>query len=515
MGMIPRADWAAIKGRLTRTPALRVQSSDRRSIHAALKLLADHYPDARPFAHVLPVSTMQWSSVVIGRNGSHVAFVDVEQANALSLLLSRGFWLEMPIFSYVEFMIRAAEACYDDGDLPLAAALSERANARLREYCRHHDSGIFVPRPSVFDPILLDIMESRVVLGFIVGHELGHLLQQVGNPGVSPLFDWVAARYDQTDTDAGEEFSRMRFLGQEIVQKFDRDGKADGYVIQGTKMAPLFQAMRTQQIKEVQSDALGVIVASEAAMAAGIPVETMFGLFLTTLENTEMLMVLRRMLPRLPRGEKRAAIPLENTSLVARQFMFVRLARGLKDGSAPAPEPVLRYWSALPESGLTYFETLIDNGRLEQLGLRSAIMVRGGIELALQGHLAQQASAEDLIQRLGWAAGSLIVAQAHLSYPEEQYRVECSFDWNPESDSDGLLYGYGSAIRDICALASSERRSRSAVRRADVRRDGTDAAFIEFLRSARAQVFRRTLNPGWASGFEHLLRDPVVDSLAH
>ncbi len=507
-GVVPRSDWAAIKAGFRRTPALRVHARDRRSIHRLLALLDEHYPAARAFAHLLPVSTMQWSSVVLGRSGAHVAFVDIEQANALSLLLSRGFWSEMPIFSYAEFMIRAAEAYYDDGDLPLAAALSERVNARLRDYCRHCDSGPIVPRPMAFDPLLIDILDANVLLGFIAGHELGHLLQQAGNPGVAPLFDWMAAGYKETHLDRNGEVPRERFLGPEIVQKFDGDGKADGYAIQGTKMAHLIPVMWGQQTKEIQSDALGVIVASAAAIAAGIPVGVLFGVFLAALENTEMLMVLRRILPRLPRGEKRAAIPLENTGLVARQFMFIRLARGLKDGSAPAPEPILRYWSALPEDSLVHFETLIDNGRLEQLGLRSTIMVRGGIELSLQGRLGEQPSPEDLVQKLGLAAGSLIFAQAHLGFPEESFKIESSFDWTPNAGADGVLYGFAGAVRDICALASSEMRAPSSIRRADIKRDGTDAAFIEFLRSARTQIFRRALNPSWASGFERLLRAP-------
>lgn len=503
--VIPRSDWAAIKAGFRRTPALRVHSRDRRSIHHALALLDQHYPAARRFAHLLPVSTMQWSSVVLGRNGSNVAFIDVEQANALSLLLSRGFWREMPIFSYAEFMIRAGEAFYDDGDLPLAASMSERVNARLRDYCCHCGSGSIVPRPKAFDPILTDILDANILLGFITGHELGHLLQQVGNPDVAPLFAWVAAGYQDAHTDTNGEVPRERFLGPEIVQKFNDDGRADGYAIQGTKLAQLFPAMWEHQTREVQCDALGVIVASAAAIAAYIPVDVLFGIFFATLENTEMLMILRRVLPRLPRGEKRAAIPLENTGLVARQLMFVRLARGLKEGSAPAPAPVLRYWSTLSEEGLAHYEALVANGRLEQLGLRSTIMVRGGIELALQGRLGEQPSPEDLVRKLGILAGSLIFAQAHLGFPEAGFEIERSFDWTPNSGMDGVLNGFASAIRDICELAASERRAPSSIRRADIKRDGTDAGFIEFLRSARTQIFRMQLNENWASGFEHLL----------
>ncbi|QEX18000.1 hypothetical protein FRZ44_33040 [Hypericibacter terrae] len=455
---------------------------------------------------------MQWSSVVLGRNGTHIAFVDVEQANALSFLMARGLWAEMPIFSYAEFMIRGAEALYDDGDLLLAAALSERANARLREYCRYCESGSIILRPKAVDPVLLELMEANVLLSFIIGHELGHLLQQVGNAGVVALFDWVVARYDESHLDKSGQIARERFLGPEIVQKFDSDGTAAGYAVQGTKLARLMPGMRGQQIKEVQSDALGVIMSSAASIAAGIRVEILFGIFLAVLENTEMLMVLRRLLPRLPRGEKRAAIPLENTSLIARQFLFLRLVRGLKDGSVPVPVNILHYWSTLPEETLKHFETLIDDGRLEQIGLRSGIMVRGSIELALQGSLGKAPVTADLVEKLGMVAGNLIVASAHLGYPEATYMVERSFGWTPSDDNDGVLYGFASAVRDICDLAASEKRPRQSLRRADILRNGEDARFVEFLRSVRTQVSLNRLNPEWASRFEHLLREPIAAS---
>lgn len=45
-------------------------------------------------------------------------------------------------------------------------------------------------------------------------------------------------------------------------------------------------------------------------------------------------------------------------------------------------------------------------------------------------------------------------------------------------------------------------------------RDGSDAAFVEFLRSTRSQVFRTEINPNWIAGFEEMrdrAHDAVVD----
>lgn len=449
---------------------------------------------------------MQWSSVVLGHNDAHIAFVDVEQANALSFLMLREFWAELPIFSYAEFMIRAAEAVYDDGDLPLAAALTERVNARLRQYCRQRESGSIILRPKAFDLAPVDLLQARIPLSFIAGHELGHLLQRAGNAGIQPLFDWIVARYDENHVDKSGQIARERFLGPEIIQKFDVKGNADGYAIQTTKFAHLFTEMRSQLTKEIQADALGVIVASGASKSAGISVALLFRMLVVMLENTEMLMILRRVLTRLPRGERRAAVPLENTSLTGRLCLFIRLARGLKDGSAPAPAHILRYWSTLPEKLLEHFEAQIDNGRLEQASLRSGIMVRGGIELALQGQLGKATDAADLVERLGIMAGNLIVATAHRNFPESIYTVEHSFGWTPDESIDGVQYGFAGAVRDICELTASETRPWQSLRRAEILHDGKDAKFVEFLRSARTQIVSNQLDPEWASGFEHLLR---------
>jgi hypothetical protein len=112
--VIPRASWRAIKDRLGRRQAFIATTVDRAAIRTVIRNAHRHYAIARA-GDVLPISTMQWSSVMMHHDGSHIALVDVEQANAVSFLFARMAWLEHPIFSYIEFMIRAAETFYDDG----------------------------------------------------------------------------------------------------------------------------------------------------------------------------------------------------------------------------------------------------------------------------------------------------------------------------------------------------------------------------------------------------------------
>ncbi|MER9971159.1 hypothetical protein [Mesorhizobium sp. M0060] len=60
-------------------------------------------------------------------------------------------------------------------------------------------------------------------------------------------------------------------------------------------------AMISRLISEIQADGLGLLAASDAAIEANIPADTLFRILFMALEYTEMLMMLRRLLPRLPR----------------------------------------------------------------------------------------------------------------------------------------------------------------------------------------------------------------------
>lgn len=507
--MIPRQAWQAIKKRLGRTPAGRVTAAHRAALHRLRAFIAINYPQIIDHINLVPISTMQWSSVVMSHEGAHVAFIDIEQANALELLLIRGFWGERPIISHVEFLIRAAEALYDDGDLPLAAAMTERANERLAAYSATQGAGTVIPRPKYFDEELLAIIDARLLLSFITGHEIAHILQQTENVPPFEMFAWIADRYQELRFDkSGDGPARERFLFPEILQKFDDLGQPNGIATLGMKMVGRMPAMVARLTGEVQADGLGLVVSSSAAIKAKISADTLFRILCMTLEYTEMLIMLRRLLPRLPRGMRRAAIAHEGTNLFARQMMLVRLVRGIRDGETPVPEPIRAFWNTFDSVALEHFETLGRDGRLEQHSLRSAVVARGGIEVGLNGTLAQHVTAAERIKKLGPAAGGLIVGEAHRGFDEAYFLAEKHFDWNGKGEVDPVLMGFAHAFQDMSELAATEMRGKEQFSRASVLRDGNDEAFVEFLRSARSQIFRMEMNPDWKDGFEGMLRLP-------
>ncbi|MER8833176.1 hypothetical protein [Mesorhizobium sp. M0909] len=387
--------------------------------------------------------------------------------------------------------------------------MTERANARLAAYSADQGAGNVVPRPKYFDEQLVAILEAQLLLSFIAGHEVAHILQQVEDAPSFEMFAWIANRYQELRFDnSGDGPKRERFLLPETLQKFDDNGRPNGVATLGSKMGRRMHAMISRLISEIQADGLGLLAASDAAIEANIPADTLFRILFMALEYTEMLMMLRRLLPRLPRGMKRAAIAYEGTNLFARQLMLVRLVRGIRDGETLVPKPIRAFWKSFDPAVLKHYETLGREGRLEQYGLRSAVAARGGIEVGLFGALGQHVPAAERIKKLGpLLAGGLIVAEAHRGFDEAYYRADEHFAWGgAEAEADPVLMGFAHALQDMAELVATETRPKHYFSRASVLRDGSDAAFVEFLRSTRSQVFRTEINPNWMAGFEEMLR---------
>ncbi|CDX14103.1 hypothetical protein MPLDJ20_100051 [Mesorhizobium plurifarium] len=507
--MIPRPAWQIIKQRLGRTPAGSVAAAHRAALHRLRGFIANHYPWMLDHFALVPISTMQWSSVVMGYGDSHVAFIDIEQANALELLLLRGFWGERPIISHVEYLIRAAEAFYDDGDLVLAAAVTERANARLAAYSADQGAGTFIPRPKYYDEQLVAILQAQLLLSFIAGHEVAHILQQAEDASSLTLFAWIGNRYQELRFDRSRDGPpRERFLLPETLQKFDDFGQPNGVATLGTKMGLRMHAMIERLTGELQADGFGLLAASHAAIETHISADTVFRVLFMALEYTEMLMMLRRLLPRLPRGMKRAAIAHEGPFLFARHMMLVRLVRGVREGEVSVPKSIRAFWRSLDPAVLRNYEILGSEGKLEQYSLRSAVAARGGIEVGLAGSLGKHVPAAERVEKLGpLVAGGLIVAEAHRGFGEAYFRAEEHFDWGgAEGEPDPVLLGFAHALQDMAELAATETRPKHHFTRASVLRNGSDSAFVEFLRSTRSQVFRMAINPDWMAGFEAMLR---------
>jgi hypothetical protein len=165
---------------------------------------------------------------------------------------------------------------------------------------------------------------------------------------------------------------------------------------------------------------------------------------------------------------------------------------------------VLRYWADLPQYSIAAMQAAAGDGRLEALAMRTGILCRGGIEMGLNRALGPLLN--EGYRDLGPFAGNLSLAYAHRHVPESFFRIEDSFDWEPDGQaSDAVAYGFAAAIRDITEVCASETRPRWSLGRCDILREGSDEAFIELLRSSRSQAVEGEPDVWWG-GFDSVLR---------
>ena len=462
--------------------------------------------------NLLPISSMQAASAVVTVGGHSTAVVDVEQANAIEFLLARSLWQEMPLFSYVEFMIRAAEAAYDADDLAFAYRVSQTANARLQMHVITNGEYPYFPRPLVLNTVLIDVLQGGVTLSFIAAHECGHVLQRLSAHPFEDLFRLVEEAYRRTSSEPNRHMADgrvMRYFKPETVMKF-RDGEYAGDATLGMKGYQFQGDREREKIAESQADAIGTLAATRAAMDAGVPASYLFVVLLTVLEAAEYFTTLRRTVPALPRGTRSGSVPFRPTDLLVRQSMLLSFIEAIRDGSVEAEEPIVSYWKAFDGDRLAFWRQLDGDVRLEQIANRPTVLARGGVHMGLQGELPPAPSEEDVAERYGPLAGAIFFNLAHLSAPSSAFRIEETFDWHPSTGMDGVANGFGAAMRDLTELSAKMPPAIDGVGGASVIRDGSDADFIELLRSARSQVRRREVNENWHDGFDSLF-GPFVE----
>lgn len=505
--MIPRDKWVLLKRSLRRRRrAFDVSSNHRASLRRMLGMFGDREQREAMGLKLLPISSMQAASAVVTVGGHSMAVVDVEQANAIEFLLTRSLWREMPLFSYIEFMIRAAESAYDADDLEFAYRISQVANARLKMHVFVKGEHPIFPRPMIPDGTLVEVLQGDVVLSFIAAHECGHLLHRQDIHGFSRLFDFIEEAYRQTSIEPSRHAPGgrvMRYFKPESVMKF-RDGVYDGDASLGIKARQFMDAREQEQIAEAQADAVGALAATYAAIDAGVPVSYLFLVLHTVLDAAEYFTTLRRTVPALPRGTRSGAIPFRPTDLLVRKSALLSLIGAIRNGSIGVDESIASYWAELNDQQFAYWQELDDEGRLEQIALRPTVLARGGVHTGLQGELPPPLSKEEVVSGYGPLAGTVLFNLAHLSAPSSAFCIEETLDWRPDTGMDGVANGFGAALRDLADLSAKMPPERGGFGVKDVMRDGSDADFVEVLRSARSQVRRRKVDENWHGGFEAL-----------
>jgi len=487
-----------VKSLFRRKVAEPVSLGDRNQVRSTVSYLREVFYLRQQDANVLPVSTLEWSSTSLSFGSKKLALVDVEQANAVSFLLAKSFLYERPIFAYNEFMIRASEFFYSTGQLGASLLIAKKANDKLREYTRSHNFFPHITRPIAPNNAAFEALSSGMVLAFVTGHEVGHLTSN-DSETLEEISEWVKSTYERNETEPGKynEAQHVRFLKPESVQKFDADGNFAGDIILGIKFRDRWDYLKSLQIGEAFSDVLGLVALTKVAIDSNIEADTAASTVLELLEFTEMLMSLKRLLPRLPIRGVATNVPYESTSLGFRRFMFVEVIEAMRKRLLPVPEIISAYWNTMSEVGLKDLSEKNQSGELYSVSNRTVHIARGALLVSSFGHMPEAPTEELIIEQYGPLAGNGFFLASCQKIPEIWFRINCHSDWTPKPENETVPVGYASAICDLANIVKKGTKTEAA--EAVVKRQSSldHSAILELIRHPRKQVFQRRLIGRW------------------
>lgn len=487
-----------VKSLFRRKVAQRVLLDDRNQVRSTASYLRETFHLQQQDVHVLPVSTLEWSSTSLSFGSKKLALVDVEQANAVSFLLAKSFLYERPIFAYTEFMIRASEFFYSTGQLGASLLIAKKANDKLREYSRSHKFFPNITRPMAPNNAAFEALTSGMVLAFVTGHEVGHLTSN-DSGSLEEISKWVKSTYERNETEPGRfnEAQHVRFLKPESVQKFDANGFFAGDILLGIKFRDRWDHLKSLQVGEAFSDVLGLVALTKSAIDSNVEADTAASTVLELLEFTEMLMSLKRLLPRLPIRGVATNVPYESTSLGFRRFMFVEAIKAMRKRMLPVPEVVSAYWDTISEIGLHDLNEKNQSGDLQSVSNRTVHIARGALLVSSFGHMPEAPTEELIMEKYGPMAGNGFFLASCQKIPEVWFRINRHHDWTPKLENETVPVGYASAICDLANVV--KKRTNTEAAEAVVKRQTNldHSAILELIRHPRTQIFHRRLIGRW------------------
>lgn len=487
-----------IKSLFRRKVARPVVLDDRKQVRSTVSYLREAFHLRQQDVRVLPVSTLEWSSTCWSVGSKKLALVDVEQANAVSFLLAKSVLYERPIFAYTEFMTRASEFFYSTGHLGTSLLIAKKANDRLRDYTRSHKYFPSITRPIASSNAAFEAITSGMVLAFVTGHEIGHLTSS-DSGALKEIFEWIESTYENNETEPGRfnGAQHLRFHKPETVQKFDADGSFCGDIALSIKFRGRRDRLKSLQKGEAFSDVLGLVALTKVAIDSNVGADTAAFIVIEMLEFTEMLMALKRLLPRLPIRGVRSNVPYESTSLGFRRFMFVEAIEAMRKRMLPVPEVIANYWGSISEANLNNLIEKNRSGELYSVSNRPVHIARGALLVSSLGHMPEAPTEELIMEKYGPMAGNGFFLASCLKIPERWFRINHHNDWTPKPESETVPVGYASAICDLANIV--KKKSYAEAAEAVVRRQsGLDhSVMLELIRHPGAQVLRRRLIGRW------------------
>lgn len=246
-------------------------------------------PDLKDVPTVFPISTVQRKSEIIRVNGQYVLLLDQEKINALLFFYRDSIFMERPVFSLVESLIRTGERLATQYRQKEALQIAEIAHALLKADTEHLDSHPYIHRNIINNNLSLEDMDRRLNLfceasetlnAFIYGHEMGHFYFK-NSSEFGDFFETVRKSFEDdmiVERDAGPRIARYF----EPSIEFSINSKRECVKL-ASRGVPLiktaFGLFKPQE--EAIADAFGIVMATLHAISCEIRPES----FLATMEQ--------------------------------------------------------------------------------------------------------------------------------------------------------------------------------------------------------------------------------------
>lgn len=439
----------------------RIKRDQRRTARDTFAFFKRLWPSVS--ARVLLTSSLEWTSELRTLSGTDIVILDLEQVNAISYQVWRGFAHEHPIVHYNEFAIRSCELMLSAGLPHKALALAAANEARLRDYSRTEYDGRALLRP--FIPSLheraIGILESNVVLAFVLGHELGHSLADSEESSCKPHLDrieqlWRSVAFEKAAPEIRAALGRRqgpqfpRFVTPAVWTKLGHDGHPNGHIISGSQLAKNSRLIEANFIDESKADFFGLLCATNIAIKSGLTPDELLQVFLLMQEALDRNAILRVLCNSLPTRPEQRLIRTGISRAPSRMFMLGAIIRELRDGRLNLDPDIGRFWRQLSPRAWRQIKNVRATAKLANVAERASIVALGALHLGAGGEFpANIPSKEEIMRRFHLAAGNYLATLKPFMVPQEIYDLSTISDWTPSNDLDPATVGFATAVRDM------------------------------------------------------------------
>jgi hypothetical protein len=301
----------------------------------------------------------------------------------------------------------------------------------------------------MLDP--LNAFLDNALAGFVVGHEVGHIVSRRPGP-LGQTFAAVDKCWSDHKSKAwtwGEGPSTNRYVVPSIIQKLDDNGMPAGNLSQSTTRMGAMDRELQNALAECKADCLGLLVCSQLGSKVGLRPDMLIHMLIHTLRAVDRYSTMRKIIPQLPRNRRRGSVDFDYPRVASRLYLLIQMVLRIVDGTIPVPPEVAAYWQHEPEA-LECWRSGDAEKYIAHITMGNDAVARGGVYLGTGAQFPNSLPTDaDLIEEYGEILGPVQMPfYWPFRMPSDTYEIERHWDWTPKGVQPGVI-GYASAVKDI------------------------------------------------------------------